>query len=156
MLLLVALGYLLRGPGGGRAGYGGRPLPPRRRRKPRSGEAGPPPSPGQPRENSPSPDMRAVPSQAIELRLQAVERRNVGSLYFEAHNGNSQGAGGRHHQRSPSPKGRGGGGGRIPGRSLLVSPAASTALTFGFIETLHVVYIHLICFATGGKVLGLC
>ena len=68
--------------------------------------------PGHPRENSPSPDVRVFPNQAIEERLQAVERRNDGSPYFEAQNGNPQGAGGRHHHRSPSPRGRGGGGGR--------------------------------------------
>jgi len=76
MLLLVALGYLLRGPGGGRGFDDRRPISPRRGRKPRPGEASPPSSPGQACENIPSPDERTVSGQVIEQRLQAVERRN--------------------------------------------------------------------------------
>ena len=118
LLLLVTLGFSYRGPREGRAGRGGRLLPQdgKRKRKPppsRLREASPSPPPGLRCEISPS-DL------SIEERFHVVEHIDAdlavlrerldqlsqgGDPFF-------QGAGGRHHHRSPSPKGRGGSGGR--------------------------------------------
>ena len=131
VLLLVALGYQLWGPGAGRAGHGGRLLSTATRgRKPsrrRGGGGSPPPTPGQPCEISPISqidlDRLTAATQAAEKHYEAMlkhgdaitkfaTKMDRDMSFFPPISDSAQRAGGRHQHRSPSPEGRGGGGGR--------------------------------------------